>query len=134
MAAAKEVEGLDCGAGAGEGIRLVLRTRFGEMYDQRAALSGVEDVKGVHDMRVASRRLRSALRDFKGFYDRKTLPKRRLKEVARALGEVRDQDVAVEALEEMRSKTSDAEAEGIELLIAERRVLRAQARARLEPF
>lgn len=134
MAAAREVEGLDCGAGALDGIRLVLWTRFEEMYDQRGAALGIEDVKGVHDMRVASRRLRSALRDFKGFYDRKALPKGRLKEVAGALGEVRDQDVAIDALEEMLSKASGAAAEGIELLVAERRMIRAQARARLAPL
>src|SRR5215204_113858 len=133
MAAAKEVKGLDCGAGALEGIRLVLRTRFGEMYDLREATLGREDAKGVHDMRVASRRLRSALRDFRGFYDRKGLPKRRLKEVARALGEVRDQDVAIAALEKRLSKASGAVAEGIEHLLDERRALRSRARAGLGP-
>jgi CHAD domain-containing protein len=134
MAAAKEVEGLDCGAGAPEGIGLVLRTRFDEMYNLREAVLGPEDVKGVHDMRVASRRLRSALRDFRGFYERKGLPKRRLKEVARALGDVRDQDVAIEALEEMLSEASGAAAEGVGRLIDERRGLRARARHKLGPL
>ncbi len=133
MAAAKEIEGLDCGAGALEGIRLVLRTRFGEMYDLRDAALGPEGEKGVHDMRVASRRLRSTLRDFRDFYARKGLPKRRLKETADALGEVRDQDVAIHALEKMRSEMSGEAAEGVELLIHERRELRERARARLGP-
>jgi CHAD domain-containing protein len=134
MAAAREIEGLDCRAGALEGIRLVLGTRFSEMYDLRDAALGPEDVKGVHDMRVASRRLRSTLRDFRGFYDPKGLPKRRLKEVASALGDVRDQDVAIDALEEMRSQTDGAVAEGIELLVGERRAVRSAARTRLGPF
>ncbi len=133
MAAAKEIEGLDCGARAQEGIGLVLRTRFGEMYDLRDEALGQEDVKGVHDMRVASRRLRSVLRDFEGFYERKGLPRRRLKEVAGALGEVRDQDVAIGALEEMRAGASGAVAEGLEELISERQELRRRARARLTP-
>lgn len=133
MAAAREIEGLDCGARAQEGIGLVLRTRFAEMYDLRDETLGPEDVKGVHDMRVASRRLRSALRDFREFYERKGLPRRRLKEVADALGEVRDQDVAVGALEEMRDEASGAAAEGLEELISERREMRSRARARLTP-
>jgi CHAD domain-containing protein len=133
MAAAKEIEGLNCDAGAHEGIALVLRTRFGEMYDLRGEALGSEDSKGVHDMRVASRRLRSALRDFRGFYERKGLPKRRLKEVAGALGEVRDQDVAIEALGKMQSEMDGAAAEGIEHLINERREIRERARARLGP-
>ena len=131
MAAAKEIEGLDCGAGAHEGIALVLRTRFGEMYDLREAALGPEDAKGVHDMRVASRRLRSLLRDFRGFYERKGLPRRRLKEVAGALGEVRDQDVAIDALEKMRAEAGEAVADGIGQLINERREVRDRATARL---
>ena len=133
MAAAKEIEGLDCGAGALEGIALVLRTRFGEMFDLRSEALGAEEVKGVHDMRVSSRRLRSALRDFRDFYGRKGLPKRRLKEVARALGDVRDHDVALDALEKMRAEADGAAAEGIEHLINERRAVRERARARLAP-
>ena len=133
MAAAKEIEGLDCGARSLESIGLVLRTRFGEMYELRDAVLGDDDAKGVHDMRVASRRLRSALRDFQGFYERKGLPRRRLREVAGALGEVRDQDVAIGALEEMRADASGAVAEGLEELISERRELRRRARARLTP-
>ena len=131
MAAAKEIEGLDCGAGAHEGIALVLRTRFVEMYDLREEALGPEDAKGVHDMRVASRRLRSLLRDFRGFYERKRLPKRRLKEVAGALGEVRDQDVAIDALEKLRDEAGEAAPEGIEQLINERREVRERANARL---
>jgi CHAD domain-containing protein len=133
MAAAKEIEGLDCAAGAHEGIALVLRTRFGEMYDLRGEALGHEDAKGVHDMRVASRRLRSALRDFGGFYERKGLPRRRLREVAGALGEVRDQDVAVDALRKLQPEAGDAAAEGIEHLINERRELRERGRVRLGP-
>lgn len=131
MAAAREIEGLDCGAGAHEGIALALRTRFGEMYDLRGEALGREDAKGVHDMRVASRRLRSALRDFGDFYERKELPRRRLREVAGALGEVRDQDVAIDALCELQSAAGGAAAEGIGHLIDERRELRERARVRL---
>lgn len=133
MAAAKEVEGLDCGGGTLEGISLVLRTRFGEMYDLREAALGAEDAKGVHDMRVASRRLRSTLRDFRDFRERKGLPKRRLKEVADALGEVRDQDVAIDALDKLLPEASGAVAKGIEQLIRERRELRGLARTKLGP-
>ncbi|MDT5158750.1 MAG: hypothetical protein QOH51_3107 [Acidobacteriota bacterium] len=133
MAKAKEVEGLDCGAGALEGIRLVLRTRFDEMYEQRAAALEREGIKGVHDMRVASRRLRSALRDFKDFLDGEDVPKRRIKKVARALGEVRDVDVNIASLLEIRSKADGEEvAAGIEGLLNELSTQRERARKRLE--
>ncbi|HEU4595360.1 MAG TPA: CHAD domain-containing protein, partial [Pyrinomonadaceae bacterium] len=64
MAKAKKIEGLDCGADAGSGVRQVLLTRLGEMCEFREAALDWSDPEGVHDMRVASRRLRSALRDF----------------------------------------------------------------------
>lgn len=132
MAADKELKNVDCDAVALEGVREVLRGRLSEMCDLRAAALRWEDIEGVHRMRVASRRLRSALRDFEDFVGRDAVPLRRLKEVADALGDVRDQDVAIAALEKVRKKTGGDVAEGIGLLMSERDALRAGARERLE--
>jgi CHAD domain-containing protein len=121
----------DCDGEALGGIRLILRTRLGEMYDLREAALDWEDIEGVHGMRVASRRLRSALKDFGGFLGSKSVPQRRLKEVADALGEVRDQDVAIAALEKMRSKASEDVAAGIGRLVDERAAVRELARTKL---
>jgi CHAD domain-containing protein len=136
MAKAKEIEGLNCDAEALSGIRLVLHTRLGEMLDRREAALNFEDIEGVHDMRVASRRLRSAIKDFRDYLGKNSLPKRRLKEVADALGDVRDQDVAIEALEKIRAEATDAEASadvvaGIGQLLKERSALRQSARVKL---
>jgi CHAD domain-containing protein len=133
MATAEEFKSFDCEAGALEGIRFVLHGQLGEMCDLRAAALEWEDIEGVHRMRVASRRLRSALRDFEEFLDSRGIPQRRLREVAGALGEVRDQDVAIVALEEVRSKAGGDVAEGIEQFINERSARRVHARARLQP-
>ena len=107
MAKAEEIVGLDCEAHALAGVALVLRTRFMEMYAFREAALDWSDPKGVHDMRVASRRLRSAMGDFEP-YLRGRLPRKRLRQLADALGAVRDEDVALAALEEL---THEAEAE-----------------------
>ena len=132
MATAEESKGVDCDAGALEGIRAVLGGRLAEMCDLREAALEWEDIEGVHRMRVASRRLRSALRDFEGFMQGGAVPERRLKEVAGALGDVRDQDVAIAALEKVRKKAGGDVAEGIGQLISERDAIRASARERLE--
>ena len=132
MAKHEELKGVDCDAGALEGIRAVLRTRLAEMCDLRAAALRWEDIEGVHSMRVASRRLRSALRDFGEFMEGGAVPERRLKEVAGALGKVRDQDVAVAALEKVRKRAGGDVAEGIGQLIGEREAVRDGARERLE--
>ena len=132
MATAEVLKGVDCDAAALEGIRSVLRGRLAEMCDLRADALEWADIEGVHRMRVASRRLRSALRDFDDFVEGNGVPRARLREVAGALGEVRDQDVAIAALEKVRKKTGGDVAEGVGQLISERDAVRARARARLE--
>lgn len=57
-----------------------------------------EDLESVHDMRVATRRMRSALRLSKPFFARGALGpySHRLREIARVLGTVRDLDVLID--------------------------------------
>ncbi len=130
MAKAKEITELDCNADALEWAAKVLRVRFEEVLEKRDAALHSEDIEGVHDMRVATRRLRSALRDFARLMKKKPLKqvKKDLKQIADALGAVRDQDVAIVALEKLRKKSRDKQTrEGIGKLIEERRSLREQA-------
>jgi CHAD domain-containing protein len=63
-----------------------------------------QDVEGVHDMRVASRRLRAALGEYKPLF---TAPARkafhgRIQEVTRLLGRPRELDVHLHILEQFR--------------------------------
>lgn len=57
-----------------------------------------EDIEAVHDMRVATRRMRSALRLFQPFFKPKALKpfRRELRKLAGLLGDVRDLDVIIE--------------------------------------
>ncbi len=134
MAKAKEIEGLDYGAGAGDGVRLILRSRFEEMRSFRDAALDWSDIEGVHDMRVASRRLRSALRDFKPYLRERKFRRlnKALKTIADALGAVRDQDVAIVALEKLAADAPPEVSAGIEQFADERRLKRDSARSELE--
>ena len=69
MARARKIKGIDCSGATGDGIRLVLDGRFSEMSRFRDAALNWNDPEGVHSMRVASRRLRSALRDIRTAID-----------------------------------------------------------------
>ena len=134
MAKAKEIAGLDCAGRADEGARLVLGARLAEVCLLRDAALNFEDAEGVHDMRVATRRLRSALRDFKPYFARPARlreSRAALKALADALGAVRDADVAIPALEELRDEAPEEVKTGINQLIAERRAGRDEARAAL---
>ena len=64
MAKAREIAALECDGDGVEGIRRVLLTRLDEVCEFREQALDFSDIKGVHAMRVASRRLRSASRDF----------------------------------------------------------------------
>jgi CHAD domain-containing protein len=131
MAAPRELFGLDCEGEDIAGIQLVLRSRLEEMCELRATALDWSDIEGVHDMRVASRRLRSTLADFEPYLRSQTFPKGPVKKIARALGAVRDEDVAIAALEELKTQAEEL-SDSIELIARERRERQTRARAALE--
>src|SRR6187399_2031658 len=80
-----------------------LRAQAGEAHDGK--------VDGVHQARVASRRLREVVPVLgRGLDDVRLKPLRRgLRDLTRALGPVRELDVALEMVEELPSEGPDAE-------------------------
>src|ERR1041384_4964883 len=130
MAKAADIVGLDCEARAQAGITLVLRTRLEEMCSYRAAALDESDTEGVHDMRVASRRLRSAMADFAPYLHGR-LPRKRLRQLARALGVVRDEDVAQRLLEKMALEVEADMGKGFRAIRLMRRERRDDAHALL---
>ena len=128
----KRIAGLDCAAPAEQMIHHVLKAQVKTMCGLRKKALDWGDPEGVHHMRVASRRLRSAIRDFEPHRRKTALPVSKLRAIARSLGAVRDEDVAIAALEKLALEAHGKAAEGIELLVAERREHREQSRAALE--
>jgi CHAD domain-containing protein len=131
MAKAITISGLDCADDALRRAVPVLRARFAEFADARGGALDFSDIEGVHEMRVAARRLRSALRVFAPLMDKRRLKKARrdLKEISDALGVVRDQDVAVAALRKLSSRAKDELIKkGVKNLLAERKKLRQSGR------
>lgn len=129
MSKAREITGLDCNADALEWAGIVLRVRLEEVLDFRGSALDFTDIEGVHNMRVATRRLRSALRDFAPLLDKKLLKqtRRELKQLADALGGVRDEDVAIDALEKLAASADTPQIKnGIESLINERCTVRGE--------
>ena len=134
MAKAKSIRELDCAADARDWAEKVLRVRIDEVVKLRDSALDFSDIEGVHDMRVATRRVRSALRDFKPLADKSRLKKvsNELKQLADALGQVRDQDVAIAALDVLRLETLNEQIKpGIEKLSVERWAERETARRHL---
>lgn len=130
MAKTRDITTLDCEANAVEQAAAVLHFRFSEILEFRAAVLDSKNIEAVHDMRVAARRLRSALRDFALLMRKKPLKKikKDLKIIADRLGAARDADVAIHALGKLRTKVKDAAIKKeIGKLIEERRKAREEA-------
>lgn len=134
MAKAKRVKGIKCNSAAGEGIRLVLSTRFDEMHALAKAAINWDDPEGVHSMRVASRRLRSALRDFTPYLRKSGLraSQKEIRTIADVLGEVRDQDVAIIALEKTAARAPKEVSAALDHFIGRKKEVREGARAKLK--
>ncbi len=132
MAKAKTIANTDCPDAAAGAIQQVLLARLKKMCALRERALDWDDPEGVHAMRVASRRLRSALADFKPYLLKGSVPLARLKEIARSLGAVRDEDVVLAALEDLSSKADKTIRKGIETIAEEHRQQRSQARTVLE--
>ncbi len=68
-----------------------------------------DDVDAVHDMRVASRRTRTAVRLFADCFPSKKVKRwnKRLKRVTKALGEARDTDVQIELVQGVLKATAE---------------------------
>ncbi len=111
----------------GEVAYAVMRKQFTAFVTNEGGTRIGEDIEALHDMRVATRRLRAAMSAFGPF-----LPPRietfraQFGWIAAALGEVRDLDVQLERMSEWRAEVTPSQAaalDGVERVLAERRHL-----------
>jgi len=89
---AKHLARIDCDGPAHAGITQALSRRLEEMCSWRGAALDWSDPEGVHKMRVASRRLRGALRDFAPPWETPILLLLKQLRDRSGLGRVRDND------------------------------------------
>jgi CHAD domain-containing protein len=114
----------------------IVAVRSRELADHAAGVLDVTDIERVHDMRVATRRLRAALEVFEPCFPPKRFRAalREVKELADALGERRDRDVTIAALDEFAAAMGRADRAGISSLAERLRAEQAQANDALGPY
>jgi CHAD domain-containing protein len=97
----------------------VVAVRAAELQEHSRDVLDVSDIERVHDMRVATRRLRAALEVFEACFPRKPLKAalREVKSLADALGERRDRDVTIAELERVASGLTATDRPGVDSLI-----------------
>ncbi|MEJ7715652.1 MAG: CHAD domain-containing protein [Thermoleophilaceae bacterium] len=123
MAKARRIPGLAPETRFGDAAATAVSIRAGEVFEFADAALDLSDIEGVHAMRVATRRLRAALEVFAPCFpakEHRSLLKE-VKNLADALGERRDPDVAIEELEMVAAALALPDRPGVAGLVAELR-------------
>ena len=105
-----------------EAAARVVRVRAEELFEHAEGVLDTADIERVHDMRVATRRLRAVLEIFAPCFPKKRhrAVLRDVKALADALGERRDPDVHIAALERFAAAVPEADRPGVAELVGAR--------------
>jgi CHAD domain-containing protein len=134
MAKAREIPGLGPEIAMREAAARTIAVRTQEVFEHASGVLDTSDIERVHDMRVATRRLRAALEVFEPCFPKRELKRalRDVKRLADALGTRRDPDVALAAVEAIAAKLGSAERDGIQSFEDELRAHQANGNRELE--
>lgn len=119
-----------------EAGRKVLGFHFAAMLrHEEGTLQGL-DYEELHDMRVATRRMRAAFEVFADAYDPKTMKMhlKGLRATGRALGRVRDLDVFMEKAQHYIDTIPPDQAHGLDPLLTSWKIERDKARAEMVAY
>jgi len=136
MAKARPIPGLAPEEPYATAAAKIVAVRAREVADHSRGVLDVTDIERVHDMRVATRRLRAALEIFEPCFPKQRLKRtlREVKAIADALGERRDRDVTIVALEQFSAGMAAPDRPGVASLIERLHSEQAEKNAELEPF
>jgi CHAD domain-containing protein len=136
VAKARPIPGLSDEVPYAQAAARVVAVRADELRQHSRGVLDTSDIERVHDMRVATRRLRAALEVFEPCFPRKRYKSalREAKALADALGERRDRDVTIAELERVAAGLTAADRPGVESMIEELRAEQRTANDALAPF
>ena len=103
-----------------EAAHTSLRQQLREMMDNLEGTRLGEDIEALHDMRVASRRLRAALSVFAAAFPPKpfSVTEKEVAKTTDALGAVRDSDVQIEFMEAAIAAAPESEKVGLRAFLS----------------
>jgi len=129
MARARPVPGFAESASFREAAIRTVEVRTEEVFEHRDNVLDISDIERVHDMRVATRRLRAAMEIFEPCFPKKQFRGllREVKVLADTLGARRDADVAIAAMDRVAAELPVADRAGVNHLLAELRAEQQQA-------
>jgi CHAD domain-containing protein len=120
MAKAHDIEGLHASMPFAEAAAATVAVRARELFEHSGNVLDMTDIERVHDMRVASRRLRAVLEIYAPCFPAAQFKPllREVKDLADALGERRDPDVLLDRLVTLETTLPKANTPGIEAFAA----------------
>jgi CHAD domain-containing protein len=133
MAKPREIPDLRADDSFADAARKTIAVRASELEEHSENVLDVSDIERVHDMRVATRRLRAVLEIFAPCFPKKKHRRalRDVKRLADALGARRDPDVYIAALERYAAEVELPDGHGVRVLTGRFRDEQAQANKRL---
>jgi CHAD domain-containing protein len=133
VAKARDIPGLHAELSYREAAARTVDVRSRELFEHADGVLDTSDIERVHDMRVATRRLRAVLEIYETCFPRKQLRGALddVKALADALGERRDPDVQLAQLDEFAAAVKPADRPGVELFAERVRSEQGSANAAL---
>src|ERR671918_1932329 len=123
MAKARDIPGLHASMPFAQAAAATVTVRAAELFEHAEGVLDTSDIERVHDMRVASRRLRAVLEIFAPCFPQSEFKGvlKDVKQLADALGERRDPDVHIDALKTFSKALAAANKPGVARLVEEQR-------------
>jgi len=120
MAKAREIPGLHAQMPFAEAAAATVAVRAEELFEHSKHVLDMTDIEHVHDMRVASRRLRAVLEIYAACFPPEQFKPllREVKDLADALGARRDPDVLLDQLAKLEGNLPKVNTPGIEAFAA----------------
>jgi CHAD domain-containing protein len=136
VAKAKSIPDLSAERSYAEAAARIVSVRAAELAEQAQGVLDTSDIERVHDMRVATRRLRAALEIFEPCFPANAFRAAlgEVKRLADALGERRDRDVAIATLQGFNDQMPAPDRRGIASLIEELGDEQEEANRQLAPL
>ena len=133
MAKAREIAHLADAKSFREAAVTAVQVRAEEVFEHSAGVLDTSDIERVHDMRVATRRLRAVMEIFAVCFPKQQHRHalREVKQLADVLGERRDPDVMIDGLEGVAKKLAPGDRSGIRHLEERLRDEQSEANDRL---
>ena len=136
MAKAKPIPDLSAERSYADAAARIVSVRAAEITEYAGGVLDTADLERVHDMRVATRRLRAALEIFEPCFPAEPYDEalREVKRLADALGERRDRDVSIATLDAFNEQMPTPDRRGIDSLVGQLLEEQQEANRELAPL